>query len=325
MLDVARIIGATRGIAKHHRVLRQQQLDIFGRTSSLVKISRTRGPQFSEGNRKVEETGSDSLRESFISTDGLEKQPSLDKSTIPDTDVFYDRSGSHAIKDSVTRSPLNVQQATTTEDAILDGTRPLFNSPAAGETDREGAFILPHEASLADHLNNAEQDVEPAISSLATAIPGSVIQQDKDNYRTNSTSETPASSSSLCVKLPENPASAQASVQQVPNEDIDRDVFYSSKMSSTVSTKPAAVKDELGEEVYAQLFHSRNVAEKLTGQPIPYGLGKGNLQQQQQNISTHNRHPLDTRPILQDKKDRYVIEDVIEPAVSDSGQPDASY
>ena len=320
MLDIARIIGAARGVSKHHRILRRQQLDIHGRTSSIIKILRTRGPQPAKEHLNIHESDSNSAARPSRSTEDVNKSP-IGTIKDPAKHVSHESPNSQAFKDAIPGSSLNANQAAADEVTLPDGTSLPGDSRAARELYQKGlSQPISQEAPSVGQPKQVEHEAEPSGPSTVRENSIFTMHQDKAMSFAKSPSQRPVPSSIPLTKTPEHSGNTKARVDRTPEGTIDEDVSYASKAASKASSISADTKDGLGEEVYTQLFHSRNVAGKLTGQHSPYGLGKGKPQRQPQVMPTDNRHPLDTRPIPQEETEKHVVENVAQPsAVSGLG------
>ncbi|KAL8843148.1 MAG: hypothetical protein Q9170_000278 [Blastenia crenularia] len=105
------------------------------------------------------------------------------------------------------------------------------------------------------------------------------VDQEQDSFYTPSQNVGPVLSALPRVKLPSSTANEQHSIERVPDERINQDVFYSSLSDRQKQAVPGQQaiprQDEPSEDMYSELFHSRKVARMLKGRPKPADTSEG--------------------------------------------------
>ena len=303
MIDVVRLLGAARDTSLQHLLLRRQQLEVFNQTSSVWKILQSKGHQFSQN----ASANSSRSGKSSLGASKTEKNSPTIQTTNPGEDVFYDRSQSHASEDPVPSKSMNVHQDTMSEEPLPDGTIPPVNSSVAEEMHQDNrSNPTPQELSQAQHARQSQRQSESPIPSVEAEPPELAVEQDSDTYHTSAADSNPVLSSLPRTKVPKASANLQTSDEHVPDKDINQDVFYSSKPDVNGQSRNENNED-LPKEIYTDLFHSRNVAGKLTGQTTPYQLK--NRLPKHQDTTSDTRHPLDTRPVVKTEETEQLVID----------------
>ena len=126
-------------------------------------------------------------------------------------------------------------------------------------------------------------DSRPTIASAPElqGAPKLVIDRDQDVSYTASDLDSNMSSASPIVKIPKNTENVQESDEHVTDDQIDQDVFYSSKPRNRKYDRsyrkidPEQEQDELPGEAYSKIFQSTKVSEMLHGQRNKSNLSKG--------------------------------------------------
>lgn len=304
LLDLARIAGAARNVATQHVLLRQQQLKVFNQTSSIWKLAGAGRQQFSQYQPAADK--------SIPSKGSVQKpEPSAPGKKLDD-EVFHDRSPTHTADDPVPSKSIHIEQEEAKTSPLADGTIPPIDSSVAEvQHDVDSPIFSASEISQAEHDRRAQRQAEDPIPKVEAEPPEVKVQQDTDVYHSSRIDSSPVLSSLPRVKVPKNTSNVEGSDEHVADKDLNQDVFYSSQ---TAEDTKKTQDDDLPEEVYAELFHSRKVAGKLGGQASPYQFRKS--KPQEQNKSTSSRHPLDTRPVPQDENVAKLAEDIAKDATS---------
>lgn len=99
------------------------------------------------------------------------------------------------------------------------------------------------------------------------------LGQEQDVFYTPSPKASRVLSALPRVKLPKNTVNEQHSIDRVPDERINQDVFYSSHSHGQEQAVPEQQaipqQDKPSEDMYSELFHSPKVAMLLKGGPKP--------------------------------------------------------
>ena len=348
LLDAAAIFKASRGVAAKHIALRQSQLDIYSKTSSLAKAvksqtdrvtltlraasvlaERFNGPepdystQASQSRRSPQGTSTCGPHGASGVTEKIGEKNILSQGRS------YDRSGQDAPKEPPPDGNLGVKQETAkryplpdgsvcpvddtevpklyqhsssqlpqTGHAKAEGLRPTSSGKAETSNLAEGSN-LPN----ADNVRNLQWQAEKQIPSQAAELPstahlegpGLVADQNQDQevFYTPSSSDGQAVSALPHVKVPKKTEDAQKCDENVPDAQINQDVFYSSSSQSEEQPLPQAQaipeQEQNSHEAYTELFHSPRVARMLGGQPKPGKLSKG------LEVGAHGRHSKQTK------------------------------
>ncbi|KAI4204435.1 MAG: hypothetical protein LQ350_001192 [Teloschistes chrysophthalmus] len=121
-------------------------------------------------------------------------------------------------------------------------------------------------------------DIKAASNGLSEAAELGV-DQEQDLFYTASGKAGQVLSALPRVKLPKNTVDDQHSIDRVPDDRINQDVFYSSAPEDRDQTVPhqqaIPQQNEPSEEMYSELFHSPKVAKMLKGKPKPSEPSKG--------------------------------------------------
>ena len=141
---------------------------------------------------------------------------------------------------------------------------------------RQAESQIPSQAAepppaTASNLSTAKDD-QPEDAELG-------VDQERDVFYTPSPNAGRVLSALPRVKLPKNTVNEQNSIDGVPDERINQDVFYSAfshKQEQAVPEQQAIPQqDEPSEDMYSELFHSPRVAKILKGKPTPVDSSKG--------------------------------------------------
>ncbi|KAL8705007.1 MAG: hypothetical protein Q9201_001852 [Fulgogasparrea decipioides] len=118
----------------------------------------------------------------------------------------------------------------------------------------------------------------PAVASGVRAVSDSQpeatelgVDQEQDVFYTPSPEAGRVLSALPRVKLPKNTADEQKSINRVPDERMNQDVFYSSvpngQEHAITDQQAVPQQNEPSEDIYSDLFHSPKVAKILKGRP----------------------------------------------------------
>ncbi|KAJ9315063.1 hypothetical protein DTO271D3_4802 [Paecilomyces variotii] len=238
LLDAIQLFNVAKSVAGKHLALRQRQLDVYTRTSSLTK-----GIQSQAEGLILTAKAAAALAQRFNEPSPVTKSPPSE--TREQT--------------STTQSPdadLHVKQAQAGRDPLPDGTilpekisvKTRSLSPEdAKKVQRQAEFQIPERA--AGHP--AEEQGEHGVS------------QGQEVFHKPSTTSAPVLSSLPRVKVPK----ATADVQE-GSGTINADVFYSSTKADDSKAAPKEDSSEeehkLTDEMMSEIFHSPKVAKILS-------------------------------------------------------------
>ena len=260
LLDAAAIFKASRGVLAKHLTLRQHQLDNYNNTSSLSKAVKSQtdrvtltvkaasvlaerfngpGPGYTTKALQSEWVGQ-SLK------NGNRASPTQGKEEL-EKDHFRERSERNTRTEQSPQHDINVNQEKPQSHPLPDG-----SVLVRGGTPKTGA-----------------QDVFKLRVEL---------EQEQNAFSSPSQSNGSNTSALPMVKLPTNTEDTQESDEHVPDDQINQDVFYSSKTKDQERlpyNEAVPDHDELPEEAYSGIFQSRKVSKMLHGQPMGSDPSKG--------------------------------------------------
>lgn len=187
LIDVAAIFKASRGVAAKHVALRQHQLDIYSKTSSLAKAVKSqtdrvtltvkaasvlverfngRGPDYStqasQSRRSPQNAPISSQDGASGVTENLEKEVGLSQ------DHFYERSNQNAPVEPPPENSLGVKQEKATRYPLPDGSVLPADIAKVPNRDKKSYSGLPQtepvKAPLADGRGETDEGLQPTLS-----------------------------------------------------------------------------------------------------------------------------------------------------------------
>lgn len=260
LLDVAAIFKASRGVAAKHVALRQHQLDVYNKTSSLtkaiksqtdrvtltVKAASSLAERFSgpEPNHSRQEPQSRrypqdaSIRGQGVAS-GTNKRSEKNNGILQDH--FYEASDQNAPTKSASDSSLALEQEKAKGYPVPEGS--IFSADLVDveKRDRGSNSEFPQTEPVNIPRNDGREAIDeglPLSSSGRTSDPNSAVEKDStksSNYRKPQW-QGETQSPSQVVQPPPAAQSEEPSLQA----DRDRDVFYtpSSSDEQVVSSLP---------------------------------------------------------------------------------------
>lgn len=167
--------------------------------------------------------------------------------------------------------------------------------PTANSTN---SIPMPETRSTPPSANQArklQRQAEDPIPSTAAEPPAATptgaeevelgVDQEMDVYYNPSTTTKPVFSALPRLKVPKITETTQEGDLHVPTEQINQDVYYSSRqkhLEDSIPQKQAIPEQgEPSDEMYSELFHSPKVAKMLSGKGVSY---KGSLQPHGQTV-----------------------------------------
>ena len=188
LVDVVALLNASRAVARKHLSLRQSQLEVYAKTSSITKALRsqidqaTRDPRpaahrFSQ-TASLAESSRRTAEQQIPSSESVGKsRRSRDKEVGFEQDHHYSVSDQHSVTDSVPGHDLNTQQEQAKTNPLADGTIPpkdspvgqadLFGDGSSRESGRESQTSSP-EADVSQRNEDLESN-----SSATSSMPNS--------------------------------------------------------------------------------------------------------------------------------------------------------
>lgn len=301
VLDAIALLRVSRNVAAKHFGIRFSQVELYSKTSSLVKLIQSRTtPGFAAPSQSFSQaTNLAAHNKDHIPTDASvpASEPGSTDEGIKQ-DHHYDRSQQHATQDPVPEDDINITQAEASRRPLPDGTIPPENSPLGQETgDPESYNKIPtaetgqhpvqgeEQGSLSPKASGESSIPDPAGSPLGSEeakklqrqyegqIPAAPakpptgetdefhIPQESDVFYQPEGQTEPVLSALPRVKVPKVENDVQAGDSHI-KEDINADVYYAG----------ANKESEPDEEALSQLFHSPKVSRLLKKS---VGSGKG--------------------------------------------------
>jgi len=274
ILDAVAVLNAARAVAYQHFTIRQSQLELYARTSSLTrgingaiqarKDAYNAAHSFSKStNTATNAQPSSSPETPNLQTAEGERQP-IKRTEGLEQDHHYDRSQGNSVADgtiTLTRSGLG--QAAT-------GTQGL-SSEHAMKLQRQSEAQIPSEP--------AEPPTTKAFNTTLPPVGESSefgVEQEQDVFYQPPDSTAPVLSALPRFKIPKTEEDVQGGDPHVP-QNINADVFYSSRRlpQSDIANQMDAAQEHPSEEMMGDLFHSPRVARLLgiNSKNMPGGIG----------------------------------------------------
>ena len=165
-------------------------------------------------------------------------------------------------------SEVNEQLRKTSERAISERGSVPGHSESSIRLTAEEARVLQRQAERQIPSQAAKgpapETTNVRLSHSSTVDPPELsVGQEQDVFYTPSTEAGQVLSALPRVKLPKNIIDEQQSNENVPDKQMNQDVFYSAKKEP--SEHPSlSESDQPSDEIYSELFHSPRVAKMLT-------------------------------------------------------------
>ena len=295
ILDAVAVLNAARAVAYQHFTIRQSQLELYARTSSLARgingagQSRKDAYNAAHSFSKSANTAANAQPSSSPGTPNLqtvegEGEP-IKRTEGLEQDHHYDRSQGNSVADSVPEQDLEIQQDKAKRYPLADGTITLtgggLEQAAAGAQglSSEHAMKLQRQSEAQIPSKPAEPPTTEAFST--TLPPGGEssefgVEQEQDVFYQPPDSTTPVLSALPRFKIPKTEEDVQEGDPHVP-QNINADVFYSSRRLSEndIANQMDAAQEHPSEEMMGDLFHSPRVARLLgiNSKNVPGGIG----------------------------------------------------
>lgn len=283
LLDIAAIFKASRGVVSKHAALRRRQIDVYRKTSSLMKAinkqtdksTTTSSSGLALFTEELNDTGSATptkqndrsrLSTNVSAQEHVNTPPkSVETKSGVETDTSYERSGQSNIAPARPKSGLEVQQKEAARYPLPDGSIPPVGSPVGlskGDQDMLSS-VSPKELEkmpLASQLDGNQNTVQP-ISSIHrnTQTPEEKrptikkVEGREDSTKQSSASFVPRS---LAALKTESFSSNRAKYEQ--STSIEQ---------SVPEVKAIPEQDQPSDEMYSEIFHSPRVARLLKVRP----------------------------------------------------------
>ena len=340
-MDAAAILKASRGVASQVVTLRKRQLDAYSKTSSLAQAVKSQtdrvtltakaasalSKRFSETSPQYDtQTPAPNASDTFPPIPSEEKDAGTSRAAPSkqgiEQDHFYQRSKANSVTEAAPQETLRIRQEKANEAPLPDGTIPpagnlreaLHRSNVANDPSPDRAKWLQRQSETQIPAETAEPPPPSPSTTDAGEAQELSVSQEQDVFYTPPQKSGLVLSALPRTKLPKNTEDWQGSDENVPDDGINQDVFYSSKSKpqsqarSAVQASPE--RDSISDDSYSQLFHSPKVASLLRGGPkkfsSPKDLGPAsvtrnsneqtNAEEQDQVSSTIRISPADAAP-----------------------------
>ena len=235
LLDAAKLLDAGRGIGKQHIVLRQQQLDVYSKTSSLANAVKTQTDRVTvtagaayELARRFNETGP-----------SWQEQPS--------GRAQQHESESYAPEQETKVTTRTVDAGSSAESQAVDHAR---RSAATKQTaqgplgEQEG-----DDGTLSSLRKRELQRIAERQIPTATAEPrGPSLSVGQDTFSERPSIVSPELSSLPRTKIPKHPEEGQRSDSHVADRDINQEVFYTAGNDSEAGDGEKQTPEEAGSD-----------------------------------------------------------------------------
>ncbi|RMJ24599.1 molecular chaperone ABC1 [Aspergillus sp. HF37] len=236
LLDAIQLFNVAGSVATKHLAVRQRQLDVFTRTSSLTK-----GVKRQADGLVLTAQAAAALAKRF-------NEPSPPYSG-PKTTNFPSATQPPSSKENATQKAAENDALSSTGQNLAgsESRSPSLAPDEAKKLQRQAEFQIP--ASAAEHTGDGPAN-------------GLGVSKQQDVFYKPSWQTTPALSSLPRVKLPHSTGDSQGGVGQ----DINADVYHSplKNREAPSEAQPAGEKEELPEEMMKDIFHSPKVARSLS-------------------------------------------------------------
>ena len=284
LLDAIAMFNVTRAVAYHHFSIRQAQVELYTRTSSLTRAT--------NGASRASKDVSNAAHSPRYNTTTAAKTKLKSTPETPDPktvegeghavketeniaqDHHYERSQENSVIESVPTQYLGVQQEKAKTYPLADGTvQPKHTGLGQAATDghdlsSEDAMKLQWQSEAQIPSRIAEPPIGEAFST-GTALDGEGsefgVEQEQDVFYQPPDSTTPVLSALPRVKIPKTEEDVQGGDPHIPQK-INADVFYSSRKLSQddLARQTDTAEDEPPNELMSSLFHSPRVARLLS-------------------------------------------------------------
>ena len=292
LLDAARLLNATRSVAKQHWLLRQQQLDVYSQTSTLARavknqtdrVTLTAKAAIALARRMNEQAPTYSYTTAYPPPPSSTKQETNATETIPrkdsvrasqESDVrtreglkqdhHYKPSDANATADAPPEGELHVQQEEARTTPLPDGTIPPDGSRLKDAAAQVGTFE--HDLSP-EQARDTQREYEAQIPSV-TATDGARRHggklsegHDEDVYYERPIEVNHDYSSLPRAKIPQHAESREGHESKVDERGINADTFYTPGLEEGKSAVKSG-EEEIPEGVDVNVFRTARVSKML--------------------------------------------------------------
>jgi aarF domain-containing kinase len=287
ILDAVAVFNAARAVAYQHFTIRQSQLELYTRTSSITRgingaiQARKDAYNTTHSFSKSTNTAANAQPSSDPKTPNLQtvegERPPIKRTEGLEKDHHYDRSQGNSVADSVAEQDLEIQQDKAERYPLADGTITLTRS-GLGQA-ATGAQGLSSEHAMKLQRRSAEPPTTKDFSTTLPPVGESSefgIEHEQDVFHQPPDSTAPVLSALPTFEIPKAEEGVQGGDPHVP-QNTNADVFYSSRRLSQndIANQTDAAQEHPSEEMMGGLFHSPRVARLLgiSSTNMPGGIG----------------------------------------------------
>ncbi|KAF4303480.1 ABC-1 domain-containing protein [Botryosphaeria dothidea] len=299
LVDAAKLLNATRAVAKQHIALRSHQLDVYTKTSTLARAVKNQTDRVTVTARaaialsqRFNEPPPSYTRSETASADPDEHIPRrstvkgdedpIEQKSGLEQDHHYDRSEHNAVHQPPPEEELDVKQRKSDRHPLPDGTIPaadadLRSGPEKSDTFSERPVAEPAKVPLAQekdhHLSSEEarklqREAESQIPRKSADSEGNLTTEpNSDVFQFRSGKTSHELSSLPRVKIPKIAETVQGTKDRVDDSAINADVYYSAegkgKHEPVPEQQAIPEQEEIPEGVNLDVFHSPKVARML--------------------------------------------------------------
>ena len=260
LLDVVALFKASRGVAAKHVALRQHQLDVYSKTSSLAKAIKSQTDRVT-----LTVKAASNLAKRFDQTQPEYSTPASQPKRSPQDASISRQDGASGIEKGSGKEAGLSQDHFYERPVEIDPTEPPQDSSLGIKQEKAKRYPLPDGSVLpADPAEVTKQDKETYSEFSQTEPVKAPLVDGRDE-----TEEGVKPTSSGRTSIPNR--DTQRGDEHVNDTRIDQDVSCSSSSKSEGQPIPQAQavpeQEGLSEEAYTELFHSPRIARMLGGQP----------------------------------------------------------
>ena len=312
LVDAARLVHATRSVAKQHWLLRQQQLDVYTRTSTLARavkhqtdrVTLTASAAIALARRMNEKAPGNTYAyedaypppSSSKTARGREGQAIPGKESVGGSeggsvqgreglaqDHHYKPAEANATADASPEGELHVRQEEASTKPLPDGTIPPPGTRLKDATARKGTFE--HDLSP-EQARDAQREYEGQIPAV-TAADGAKRRSgelseghDEDVFYERSGERNHEYSSLPRAKIPKHAETREGHASKVDESGINADTFYTpGQDGGSKGAEESGEAEEVPEGVDVNVFRTARVSKMLGVEP---GKGRSRVQPQAQ-------------------------------------------
>lgn len=234
LVDLAKLVNASRNVAKQHLELRSKQLDAYGKTSTLARAAKSQTDrvtltvQAAAALAKRLNEDVPKYAENFTQQKSAPKDQKEGRSRAGEES----RPTNYSARDGAAGGELDVRQETAARSPLPDGTTPSRNMPIESRPQLTNQPLVSAISSVPQAARDSVEDMrehqrwaESQIPSVtAAASTPKSMDHDRDVYYERSKGENTAYSSLPRSKIPKHTEGHQD--DGISRKEINADVFH---------------------------------------------------------------------------------------------------